>query len=266
MRSLHSTQAIQYGTRVAILAVFCGASIFALAAPASALTPNEKFVTRVYAGFYLRAPSSAELLWGATILGNGGSRTSYTEGLFKTAEWRAIWIRGNYQRYLVRDPSSSELSSADSALQVAWNYRATETSILASSAYFAQAGSTNERFVVAINEDVMYRETDSSIVLWYSTILTNGSMTRQQVADEFIRTQEAAAIRVRGLAGLTQCLGTTLAFSDDLAAGSYCLVLDRMADTNGANGWITSFVGGSQLPTLWVSFAGSTEYWNLTQV
>lgn len=80
-----------------------------------------------------------------------------------------------------------------------------------------------------------------------------------------IKSTEAARLRVAGLAGETTCITTGLADPDDLASGSYCLVLDRMASTADTDYWAGQIAVSTELPTLWRALASSTEYFDLAQ-
>lgn len=84
------------------------------------------------------------------------------------------------------------------------------------------------------------------------------------MASYFIRTSEAAGLRV-GSASIPSCSSTAFATSADLDAGSYCLILDRVADAPGRTFWIGQLTGTAQLPAMWASFAGSVEYFNNAQ-
>jgi hypothetical protein len=62
-------------------------------------------------------------------------------------------------------------------------------------------------------------------------------------------------------ASATSCATTELTEALDLLAGSYCIILDRPADTAGADYWTTYLSsGGGQLPGLWRQFAALPEY------
>lgn len=245
----------------AIVLAICGA-----AGPAHALTANEKFVTKLYVDFVGRTPTSSELTWGAAVLGGGTSRSDYVDDLFEHSVVQSWWIKGVFQRYLVLDPTSSQVSAALADLQATGDFLDVELDVVAGSAYFGQAESDNSQFVESVYNDVLFREPDSSGWNYWTGQLNAATKTRRQVGNAIIRGSESAGLRVRGLGAQTSCLSTVLELSDDLAAGSYCLVLDRMADPSGALYWSTQLAGSAQLPVLWSSLASSPEYYNLAQV
>lgn len=250
--------------RLAVLLLFGLLAVFA-ARPAGALTPNEKYVTRIYQDFLLRSPTSAELIWGAAVLGSQ-TRSAYVTSVFAAAPFRELWITGNYARYADRAPTSSELSSASSALSTSGDYLDVELDLLAGSDYFSRADSTNGGFVDALYADLLWRDADTGGYDYWVGQLNTAAKTRRQVATWIIRSSESANRRVSGLSGETTCLSTALVHFSDVAAGSYCIVLDRMADSSGASYWAGQLASSGQLPTLWVSLAASTEYYNLSQI
>lgn len=258
----HGLTAIMRALLAVLLAMSTLLGITAI--PASALTADEKYVTRLYADFLGRSPSPAELTWGAAVLANS-PRSTYVANLLATAEFESRWITGTYQRYLVANPTSSQANAARFALDVSGNYLATEIDVLASSAYFSASGGTNSLFVTSLFQDLLWRDPDPSGSSYWTGQLDSGAKSRAQVATSIVRSNESAALRVAGLADQTECISTDLENIDDLASGSYCLVLDRLPDPSGASYWTGQLSGAGQLPALWSSLAGSNEYFNHAQ-
>lgn len=252
--------------RLITVAAIAGSLVFIPSAPASALSPNEKYVSRVFADFDGRAPTSGELSYYATFLNNGNTRLSFMQFFITTTDFRNRWITGTYQRYLSRNPTSSELSGAFSALQSSANFLATEADVLGASPYFVLNESSNREFVDSLYNDIVFREADNTNWDYYTLQLDNATMTRRQVALALLRGSESISIRVQGLSGPTTCSTITLSYSDDIASGSYCLILDRMADSAGASYWIAAFGPSDAMPNLWTYFGSYTEYFNLAQI
>ena len=263
-RRPHLRLALRRSALAVASAGFVVGSIVLPARPAAALTANEKYVTKLYVDFVGRPPTSDELAWGSALL-QTWSRAAYVDGLFRTTEMQAAWIRGVNQRYLVADPTSAEASAASSDLQASGDYLDVELDVMSGPAYFAQAESSNAEFVDAVYGDLLWRESDSSGATYWTGQLDTGAKTRRQVATAIVRSNESASIRVKGSSDQTACLSTTLQLADDLTAGSYCLVLDRMADSSGATYWIGRLSGSDQLPALWSGLASSTEYFTHAQ-
>lgn len=231
-----------------------------------ALTNNEMFVYRLYRDFLLREPDAAEVSAGvATIAGSG--RATLASSLFASSEFKTIWVIGVHQYYLGEiDFSSPEISANLAALSSSGNFVGTEVSVISGSQYFSENGGANLPFMEQVYRDVLGREPDPSGLSWWVGQLNSLAWTRSQVALHFIRSSAAAAIRVSGFPGESSCAATQLEETNSLRSGSYCLILDRMADPSGATYWTTQMTGSSQLPSLWTSLAVSTEYFDLAQV
>ncbi len=247
-----------------LAAVVCAANITAFCVmgspPASALTPNEKFVTHVFEDFLRRQPASNEVLFWTTFLGGGGSRVAVLDSVMGTTEFRTNWVHGVYFQYLRRTATSSELSSALSALS-GGNYLGTEVTALASTEFFVARDSDNVVFVEALYPLLLDREADAGGLSYWVGRLNNGE-SRSTIVGAFARTSDAAGRRVRGIGVGVTCPSTTVTSPADIDAGSYCLVLKRPADASGASYWTGILTGTGQLPALWRSLASSTEYFN----
>ncbi|HEV7722115.1 MAG TPA: DUF4214 domain-containing protein, partial [Iamia sp.] len=145
------------------------------------------------------------------------------------------------------------------------NFVASESAIMASSAYFTASGGTNTSYVEAVYQDVLQRPADAPGLSYWAGRLTAGTSTRTSIANYFIRTTEAATRRVAGTSGATSCASVELIDVESIPAGSYCIVLDRLADAPGTTYWTTQLTATDQMPSLWASLAGSTEYYNSAQ-
>ena len=236
------------------------------AVPASALTPNEKFVVKFYEDFLQRGPSNDEMTWWTTFLASE-NRASMTASLFDGAEFENLWVLGTRYYYLgdveVEDASfGSDLS----ALASSGNFVASEVSVLASAPYFDLHDATNNGYVEGIYNDVLQRPSDPSGLSYWVGRLNTGTATRAAVATHFIRTNESANRRVGGATGATSCASTELVNEDALPAGSFCIVLDRMVDPSGYAYWGARMAGSGQYPDLWSSLASSDEYFTNAQL
>ncbi|HEV7721581.1 MAG TPA: DUF4214 domain-containing protein [Iamia sp.] len=238
-----------------------------LAQPAAALTPTENFTTAVYQDFILRDPTSSELTWWSAYIGGGGTRSGMVSSILNDDEFATLWSYGVRLYYLETvDTADPTLPTDIANLQTSDDFVAAEVSVLAGSEFFTDAGATNTGFVEGVYDEVLLRAADSGGLAYWVSQLDLGLKTRSQVARSFIRTTEAASRRVAGLSGATSCSATTLEDVVDLSAGSYCIVLDRMADPPDAAYWTPYLTGASsQLTALWTSLAASTEYYNNAQ-
>lgn len=245
--------------------MFSWVAFFAEVHPAHALTPTEKYVDRIYRDFLLRPATSAELAWGSAYLA-GQSRHSYLDSFFVSGGFRAGYVTAVHLRYLGRAPTSGEQTGADSALQSTGNHLATEADVMASSSYFALADNVVHEYVRTLYWDVLAREGPSTDVDFWADRIIDGVQTRRQVAVSFLRSSEAALLRVNGFSAEPACPSTSLERFDDINDGSYCIILDRKGSGPDASFWAASYSAGGQLVGVWVDLAASTEYWNLAQV
>lgn len=252
------------GRAFVVALTFVGALVVGTPA-ANATAASEKYVTKLYEDLLLRPPTTNEKIWGAAVLDGGTSRSAYIGQLLANSSFRTAWVDGVYYQYIGTDPTSTQLSTALADLNATNDYLDTELDLLASSTYFTFVGSTNEAFVEGLFADTLFREVDPSGWTYWSGQLNSGSKTRRQVAASVIRSSEGAGVRVRGEGGQTDCAATVLDAPDALRAGSYCLILDRMADPSGATYWTGQLTGSGQLPALWTSLASSNEYYNHSQ-
>lgn len=227
--------------------------------PAAALTNNEKFVWAVYEDFLLREPEVDEVTWWSAYL-SSHSRSSMVASVLDLEQFKGSWVIGASIYYLGEiDPNALAISDA---LETSDDFVASEVALLAGSTYFANKGGTNTSFVENLYYDALLRAVDAPSLSYWVGRLDAATATRASVASSIIRSTESAQRRVGGASGMTTCTTTTLSDATALAAGSYCIVLDRMADSGGISYWSGQLAASDQLPSLWASLAGSTEYYN----
>lgn len=226
--------------------------------PAGALTGNERFIMAVHEDFLLRAPSSSELGWWSGYLSGGGSRASLVANVLDTGEFRRLWVLGASQYYL--GGTDAQFGTILGNLNTTEDFVASEVALIAGAVYLSENGSTNTSFVQAVYEDVLLRPADTPGLTYWVGRLNAATATRSTVASHFIRTTESANRRVGGTSGMTACSSTVLSDTAAVAAGTYCIVLDRLAGAGEISYWSGQLAGTDQLPSLWASVAGSTEY------
>lgn len=232
---------------------------FFTSAPASALTNNEKFVWAVHTDFLLRNPDAAEVTWWSTYL-SGNSRTAMVANVLDSSEFKDLWVVAVSLYYLDEiDPDSFTITDT---LDSNDDFVASEVTLIAGATYYANSGGTNTSFVEALHLDTLQRPVDATALSYWVGRLNNGTSTRSSVANYVIRSNESALRRVGGAAGMTSCPTIVLLDVSSLTAGSYCIVLDRVADSGGLSYWAGQLSASDQLPSLWTSLAGSTEYYN----
>lgn len=236
-------------------------------ASATPYTPTEKWIVAVHRDFLGRDPSSSELTWWNAVLGGGSSRQAVTTMIMQSTEFKTRILTAYNELYYTDIPPGTPGGDAIlSTLNTSNDFLASEVAYLASASYFQNSNSDNGAFVEAIYLHLMNREADPSGYSYWTTQLNSGTWTRGQMATNLIKSNQTTTIRVRGTPGMVDCTATEVTEPEAFVSGSYCLILDRMADTAGANYWISQLTSTGQVTTLWANLAGSSEYYNHAQV
>ena len=220
---------------------------------------DEAFVVHAYEDFLGRTPTDAEVAWWVTYL-TTGSRTVVLSSLLDGSEFVDRFSSATYLRYLDRPATATERAADRSAIAAGASHVSLEVARLASGAFYAASGGTSSGFVNLLYAKVVDRAPDASGLSYYVGKLASGS-SRSWVATSVIRGSEAAGLRVRGKASATACPSFDLAAMDDVLAGSYCLILDRMGDPSGSSYWTNQMAGSGDLPDLWTALAAGGEYY-----
>lgn len=250
--------------RTACLLALLAGQCLLLATPAAAETPDEKFVSTVYAEFLLRYPQPEELADGVDYIDNGGTRAALVANLLDGDEFKNLWVLGASLYYL--GAIDAQVPTITNNLIANDNFVASEVALLAGTSYYTNNGGTNTLFVEALYKDTLLRPVDAPALSYWVGRLNAGTASRSYVANYVVRSTESATARVGGAGGITTCPTTELTDAESLAAGSYCIILDRMADSAGLAYWSNRLAQTDQLPALWASMTGSTEYFNLAQI
>lgn len=250
---------------ISLAVVFASIGVVVRPPVVSATTQHQKFVVSAYYDLLQRAPSAGELALYEAYLDGGGSRQNVASSIVSGDEFRTLWFYYIRQLYLdgfeFDDPSNGPLLGS---LLSSGDFVAVETATLSSASYFLQSGGTNVGYVTALYRDVL-DSTPTALAYW-ETALNNGTYTRSQLANFFVRSAQSSAIRVSGTPGAVNCAAFNFGDDDARWAGSYCLILDRMADSGGASYWTAQLGASGQLPAMWASIMGSNEYFTLSQM
>lgn len=237
-----------------------------LSAPAHGITANESYVIAVYNDLVGYEPPIAEIGGTVESLDQGTlSRSSFVSNIMASSQFRDGYVDSVFNLYLDRDPTLPELSAARSALASANDYVESELIALSSSTYSSGSAGSDNGFVEALYRDLLRRTPSSTDSAYWVGQLAGGS-SRRTVARNILRSSESSRRRVAGAPGASNCLSTELSTEQDLAAGSYCLFLDRRADPSGADYWTSVLSGSGQLPTIWKSFLVSSEFYGKAAV
>lgn len=257
---------LQRLTRTLLAATLALAILGSGAARPAGATATDNFIISVYDDFLLDTPTDAELTWWTAVLGSN-SRTSMVDSILDSRDFKVMWLLGVRHYYIgAASVSDSTFSSDLTALEANDDFVTSEVSVLAGTEFFSVSGGTNGGYIDALYQKVLLREPTATDRAYWVGQLDTAARTRSNVARYFIRTQESARRRVGGPSAATSCATTVLDDEASLASGSYCIVLDRMADSGGLSYWASHLTASSsQLPQLWASLAGSTEYFNNAQ-
>lgn len=251
--------------RAAIILAALLAAVSSTPTAAWATTATDtKFIQRVYSDFLLRPPTNDEVTWWLAYLPSG-SRLTMVNSVIQSSDFATLWVTGVNLLYNGELPVSGEETAEINAVTTSGDYLNTEATVLGGADYFDGTGGTNASFLTELYLAVLHRDEDPSGGAYYLGQLNSGAKTRKQVATALIHSTEASTRRVAGPAGATACDLTTLDGYTAPESGSYCIVLDRLADPSGQSYWVGQLSGSAQLPSLWASLAASTEYYNLAQ-
>lgn len=253
-------------TRLIALAAVVAAALAIQTPAAHALTPNEKFASRLHADFLNRPIDGDELAAAETRLTAGTlTRAQYVREVLGGEEFDSQWAVNIYRGYLGRNPSETEFNQAVALSSQSYNVLS-EIVVIQTNEYYVTAGGTNTAYVQSLYLDLLFRTADPSGLNHWVGKLNNGTVNRGQVAANLIRGSEGARKRVGGAGVGVACAATDVDQGNAMQAGSFCLVLDRTVDPSGLTHWSASMQGSGELPTLWESLASSSEYYNLSQI
>ena len=251
--------------RAALSAAVLAAMVFSRPQPASAgPAENTKFIRKIYLDILSREPTSSEVTWDLAVMAGGTTRASLVSSFFGGSEFQTGYVEGEYLYYLQRFPTAPELSAELGLVNASSNYLASEARLASSTEYFVNAGSTNVSFVDQLYQDILYRAPSPADESYWAGRLTSGT-SRNSVASSMLRSGEAAHRRVAGSSD-SACNPDYLSSDlEGLKGGSYCVILNRIADPSGSTYWTNSLASSGQVPSLWSALMGSTEYYNLAQ-
>jgi len=194
--------------------------------------------------------------------GAGSSRAYVASQVLHSSEFELLWVANVNSSYLgYFDSTSSDVDLEINNLASSGSFLETEWRALSSTGYYDNAGANNADYVIHLYRDVVMRD-PTSPELWDWVVKLNSGWPRAYVAVPVLRTAEASNLRVAGPSGRTTCLGTSLSDPAGATAGSYCIVLDRMADSGGQAYWANILQNNGELPDLWADLMGSVEYFN----
>jgi len=147
-------------------------------------------------------------------------------------------VGNDYQHYLGRVPSTTELNSWVGAMQAGTTDEQVLSSFIGSPEYYQHTGGTDSAWVKAIYADLLNRKPSSDEVNGWLQNLAGGT-SRSQVALAFATSWEAESIVVQA---------------------DYQTYLGRQASAAEVAGWVTTFQHGVTNEMVVAGFVGSAEY------
>jgi hypothetical protein len=205
------------------------------------LTPDQRFVGRLYSDLLHRQPDPAGLSGFNALLNLGVSRSQVVLDIESSLEYRTLEVENLYQSFLGRSADPSGLSAFVSLLGAGHSISEVKIFILGSPEYFARAGGTDGQFLAALYRDVLGRSIDPSGQATFSRLLDRGFI-RSTVSFFVVHSAEARR---------------------DLVEGYYEQFLHRSADAVGLASFTARRPGGFPDELILAAILGSDEYFAL---
>jgi uncharacterized repeat protein (TIGR03803 family) len=206
-------------------------------------TPNQSWLTQVYADFFHRPLDASGLATWGNQLNQGMSRTQVVQLIQTSLEYRTDVVEALYSQLLHRAADPSGLSAYTSFLGSGGTAEQVEAALLGSPEYFQLHGGTNNGFLSAVYQDVLNRALDAGGAQTWGALLAGGS-SPAAVAGAILASLEAQTEAVESY------------FNE---------FLHRPADATGLNGFTMALQQGVPSETVIASIVGSDEYFARTQ-
>ena len=215
--------------------------IIATSSPASpVMTPNQLFVTQVYADLLHRAPDANGLSTWTADLNQGMSRTQVVQSIEGNAEFFRVQVQDLYHSLLHRTADANGLSGFVNFLSGGGTIAQVESTILGSQEFMQDAGGTNSGFISALYQGVLQRQPDAAGAAAWQAALAAGA-TRDQIASVLLHSQEAETLMLQAM---------------------YQDYLHRPADNTGLANYLAVLQQGGAREQVRAAIMGSQEYFN----
>jgi uncharacterized repeat protein (TIGR03803 family) len=241
-----TTGAVEYQAIVTdadnVSATSTAATLTINAAPNPA-TPNQKWLSQVYADLFNRALDPSGLATWSNLLNQGVSRAQVVADIQHGLEYRTDVVQALYHKLLQRAADASGLDSFTSFLGNGGTAEQVEATIIGSAEYFQLHGGTNASFLSGVYQDVLNRALDAGGAQSWATQLAGG-VNRGGVASAILGSLESDRDEVQSL---------------------YSEFLHRPADADGLNAFTTALQHGVTNEAATASIVGSDEYFARSQ-
>lgn len=168
--------------------------VLAMAATAAVvpgtLSPNQKFVNKLYSDLLNRTPGPPESAAIVKLLGFGITRVQIAGMVTSSNEYRANLVQQLYNSFLHRAATAQEVNAFVGFLQQGVTDDDVKAAILGSDEYFHLVRMSTAGFLNQLYEDVLGRPVDPAALLTFGNLLGQGT-TRQAVASLVLKSLEA---------------------------------------------------------------------------
>jgi hypothetical protein len=208
------------------------------------LDSNHRYVQVLYLNALGRIGSMAELNSWVNILGAPNGRALVATGIEQSLEARQHLVKSWFRAFLGRNATAVDITVPVNSLKQGGTEEQVLSGILGTPEFFQRAqllvttGTANERFVQALFLLLLNRMGTPAEVTAEANMLA--TISRQQLALDFMT---------------MGTLGTE--FRTDLVDAYYEVLLHRIADSGGLNGWVNS---GSSAGAIRIGFDSSQEF------
>lgn len=167
------------------------------AAPASANSTFGLYASAVYSALLQRAIDPASMAFWTSELSSGVPLQEMAGAVSHSGEYYGNEVIGpDFQQYLHRGASASDIAVYAAALQAGATDEQVEASLVASDEFYDRAGGTNADWIDAIYTSVLGRVADAAGSAFWLSALSAGA-TRGQVALEFTQGTEHESTRLQ---------------------------------------------------------------------
>lgn len=196
-------------------------------------------VERLYQQFLNRSPDAAGLAYWLDQMAHGTSQSVVAADILSSTEYLDRAIGLDYQRLLDRGPDAQGLAFFTSAVQSGqMDLNQVAVDLLNSPEFSRKAGHANAAWVNSLYAHLLGRSADSAGAAAWAAALDDGSLTRAQVARDFVYSDEnlgaQAVAWYDALVGQAPTAQETAQLAADLAAGqSQEAVFSEILKTSG---------------------------------
>jgi hypothetical protein len=219
--------------------VSTGATARVQVGSAGATGQIQRYVTKVYADLFQRAPDPTGLRDWTTALRNGTPRIAVANSITGSDEYRSRLIAQAYRDYLGRPADPAGAAGWLQGMRTGSTIQEIEAGFIASDEYYLRAGNTDAAWVRQLYRHVLGRDAAASEVQGWTRGLVGGT-PRRQVALGFLLSTEHLTTVVDGY---------------------YVSLLGRGIDPTGSRSWVSAIQAGARVEAIIGGIVASEEYY-----